>query len=300
MSFIDTPEFLAGGTDLLERRRSRVARGMVVPLEPPIHILWQDDGAAHIGAGISIDALSKNEDIKKHYSGLAQAAYGLATPQIRNMATLGGCLTQHTRCTYYRHPDFDCFKKGGQTCPSRTGSHQLGVVFDLGDCVYPHPSTLGMALLAFEAKLELASGQVMPIEALYGDGSDARRDHQLEPDQIIEQILLPAPIPNEQTRYVRAISRFEAEWALVEVLVRLQVQDKQICLAKVAVGGVANVPLRLPKVEQALLQQPANQNTLKQAANLATDGVRPLPQTAYKVPLLRNAVLEGLELALAQ
>lgn len=299
-----TGEFRAGGTDVQERRRSGIAHGALVDL----HLLqgydaigWSDDGAATIGALTRLDTLATDERLRRSYPGLARAAGGLATPQIRTMATLGGSLLQRTRCWYFRHLAFSaCYKRGGESCPARAGQHQHGVIFDLGPCVHPHPSTLGMALLAYDAQIELHGQGLRPASALYGDGSDPQRDHLLGPDELLTRVVLPTPVADERAAYFRAISRAEAEWPLVEALVRLVVAaDGTISLARVGVGGVANIPLRLPQVEAALLGQPAVAETLERAAALAAEGATPLPLTGYKVALLRGTVLETLERALA-
>lgn len=299
-----TGEFRAGGTDVQERRRSGIARGALVD----IHLLtgydqieWSASGAATIGALVTIDRVANDPQIRASYPGLALAAAGLATPQIRWMGTLGGSLLQRNRCWYFRHPAFTCYKRGGDTCPARTGQHQHGVIFDLGPCVAAHPSTLGMALLAYDAEIEVYGQGLRPVVALYGDGSDPTRDHLLQPGELLSRVVLPAPdrLRIERAAYFRAITRAEAEWPLVEAIVRLELADDgTISFARVGVGGVANIPLRLPRVEAALLGQTATAETLERAASLATEGATPLPLTGYKVELLRGTVLETLERAL--
>lgn len=298
-----TGEFRAGGTDVQERRRSGIARGALVD----IHLLagydqieWSADGAATIGALVTIDRVANDPQIQAHYPGLALAAGGLATPQIRWMGTLGGSLLQRNRCWYFRHPAFTCYKRGGDGCPARTGQHQHGVIFDLGPCVAAHPSTLGMALLAYDAEVEVHGQGLRPVAALYGDGSDPIRDHLLGPGELLTRVVLPAPerLRSERAAYFRAITRAEAEWPLVEAVVRLVVGDEDvISFAGVGVGGVANIPLRLPHVEAALVGQRVTAETLERAASLATEGATPLPLTGYKVELLRGTVLETLERA---
>jgi xanthine dehydrogenase YagS FAD-binding subunit len=293
-------EFRAGGTDLQERRRSGIASGAIVDISrlPACDAIeWDAASAATIGALATIHAVATDAGIIQHYPGLAQAAGGLATPQIRWMGTMGGCLLQRTRCWYYRHPAFSCYKKGGNDCPARTGHHQHGVIFDRGPCVFPHPATLGMALLAYEAEVEIHGQGRRPIAALFGDGSDPTRDHMLNEGELLTRILLPPPAPGEQAAYFRTISRAAAEWPLVEAVVRLVVDASTIRFARVGIGGVANIPLRLPVVEAALVDQPATAETFARAAAAATDGVAPLPLTGYKVELLARTVLETIERA---
>jgi xanthine dehydrogenase YagS FAD-binding subunit len=296
-------EFRAGGTDLQQRLRSGVSRGPLVDLErlPGLdRIEWDEQGRARIGALVRMATLATDPRLRAAYPGLALSAGALATPQIRAAGTLGGNLLQRNRCWYYRHPATSCLKKGGDDCPARAGNHLYGVCFDLGPCVAPHPSTLGMALLAHEAIVEVAGRSSRPVAALYGDGTDGRRDHQLADGELLTAVLMPAPLEDERAAYFRSISRALAEWPLVETLVRLGVTEGTIRYARVAVGGVAPIPLRVPGVEEALLERPANSETFEQAASLAADGANPLPMTRYKVELLPGTVRETLERAVAK
>ena len=294
-------EVRAAGTDVSDRYRFGVSAGDMVDISrvPGLDDMTvQVDGSVKIGAKVKLDAVANDAYLIENYPGIAMAAGALATPQIRWMATIGGVILQRNRCWYFRHPAFDCFKKGGNNCPARDGDHRFGVIFDLGPCLFPHPSTVGMVLLGYEAQVEINGKYLMTMPELYGDGSDPSHDHRLQPGDLLTSILLLPPVPDERAAYFRSISRARAEWPLVEAGVRLVVDaDDQIEMARVVVGGVANVPLRLPRVEEALIGQPATEATFAQAAGLAAEGVTPLPQTGYKVPLLYGTVLETIERA---
>jgi len=156
-----------------------------------------------------------------------------------------------------------------------------------------------MALLAYDAQVEVQGSALRSVADLYGDGSDPQRDHLLGEHELLTAIRLPAPAPGERAAYFRSISRAEAEWPLGEALVRLVLDDNNLIqLARVSVGGVANIPLRLPQVEAALVGQAATAVICAQAAELAAVGANPLPQTGYKVKLLVGTVLETLERAI--
>lgn len=294
-------EIRAGGTDISDRQRLGMSGDGTVDIGrfPGLdNIEVQADGAVKIGANVKIDTVAHHPHLIAHYPGLAMAAESLATPQIRWMATMGGVLLQRNRCWYYRHPAFNCYKNGGDGCPAREGDHRWGVVFDLGPCVFPHPSTVGMMLLAYEAQVEIDGERLMRVIDLYGDGRDPSHDHTLLPGELLTRIILPPPVADERAAYFRSISRARAEWPLVEVGARLVVAaDDTISLARVVAGGVANIPLRLPQVETVLVGQPATAVTFTRAAKVATDGTSPLPQTGYKVPLLYGTVLTTLERA---
>jgi xanthine dehydrogenase YagS FAD-binding subunit len=293
-------ELRAGGTDLGERRRSGVARGPIVDIERRIELTrveWRTDAGANIGALVTIADVASDPKLAVGYPGLAAAAARLATPQIRRVGTIGGNLLQRTRCWYYRHPATSCLKKGGTDCPARAGNHRYGVLFDLGPCVAPHPSTLGMAFLAYDATVMTSHRAGLPMADLFGDGSDGTNDHQLVHGELLTTVSLPPPTPNERAAYFRAVGRVHAEWPLAETVVRIVVEDGTVTMAAIAVGGVAPVPLRLAGVESALLGMPATPSSFAKASALAAVGANPPPLTAYKATVLVGTVAEALERA---
>jgi xanthine dehydrogenase YagS FAD-binding subunit len=197
------PEFRAAGTDLSERRRSGVSKGPLIDIVAggDTSITWAADGAATIGAFATIATIAADARIKAAYPGVSAAAQGLATPQIRHLATLGGNLAQRSRCWYFRKPHIDCLKKGGTDCPARSGNHLYGVAFDLGPCVAPHPSTMAAALLAYEAKIVTDRRSGLSVRDVLGDASNGRADHALGPGEMIKQIVLGVPLAGERALY---------------------------------------------------------------------------------------------------
>jgi xanthine dehydrogenase YagS FAD-binding subunit len=293
-----TAEFRAAGTDLSERRRSGVSKGPLIDLVAApgtIGMDWGADGAVRIGAFTSIAAIAADARIGQAYPGLAAAALGLATPQIRHLATLGGNLAQRSRCWYFRNPHIACLKKGGTDCPARAGNHLYGVAFDLGPCVAPHPSTMAAALLAYGARISTDRRTGLTIGELLGDGSNGAADHALHPGEMIRSVELPPPVPGERAFYKRAISRSHAEWPLVEVCARAVVSAGAFQFIRVTAGGIAPVPLRLSASEAVLQGAPANSANIGNAARQATAGATPLPMTGYKLDLLRGVVHDLLE-----
>ena len=292
-----TPEFRAGGTDLSERRRSGVSQGMLIDISATRSkaITWDADGAAQIGALATIATIAMDARIAAAYPGIAASAQGLATPQVRQVATLGGNLAQRSRCWYFRRADIDCLKKGGSTCPARSGNHLYGVAFDLGPCVAPHPSTMAAALLAYDATIATDRRGELTIAGLLGDGSVSHADHTLAAGEMIESIALPAPLEGERACYKRAISRTHAEWPLVELCARVVITGGKFQLVRLAAGGIAPVPLRLKAAEVALHGKIANAASIAEAAKAATSGAKPLPMTAYKLDLLQGLVRDVLE-----
>ena len=293
-----TTEFRAAGTDLSERRRSGVSKGPLMDIVPASDISgmnWGADGTLRIGAYTTIAAIAADRSIAAAYPGIAASAQGLATPQIRHLATLGGNIAQRSRCWYFRNPHIACLKKGGTDCPARSGNHLYHVAFDLGPCVAPHPSTMAAALLAYDATIITYTRSGLSIPDVLGDGSNGTVDNLLQPGEMIRGIELPKPLEGERAFYKRAISRAYAEWPLVEVCARAVVKDGAFQFIRLTAGGIAPVPLRLKAAEGAVQGKAANALNIEVAAKLATSGAKPLPMTGYKLDLLEGVVRDVLE-----
>jgi xanthine dehydrogenase YagS FAD-binding subunit len=295
-------EYRAGGTDLQARRRLGLTGGETIDLGAVadlVGIRSQDEGL-RVGSMTRITTLATHEIIVERYPGLALAAGSLATPQIRAVGTVGGNLLQRNRCPYFRHPTFTCHKSGGSSCPARDGDHRHGVIFDLGPCVSPHPSTLAMVLMVYESTVEVTGARRLSIGELVGDGRDGRRDHQLPGGEVLVAVDLPPAWEGESAAYRRAAGRLLAEWPIVEAVCRLEIEGSVIRRARVGVGGVAPVPLRRFGVEQALENMAVDDRSgHARAAELATEGATPLPLTGHKMRLLQNVVLDTVRGALA-
>ena len=288
--------YRAGGTDLQERLRTTGATPHVLDLTgvPGFAAVERTDAGTRLGAGVTVATVAR--DLTADYPALALTAAGLATPQVRAAATIGGNLLQRTRCWYFRHPHTSCFKSGGVGCPARDGRHLYGVAFDTAPCVHPHPSSLAMALLTYAATIDTTQRDGLGVGDVLGDGSDPSRDHLLADDEVLTRVTLPPPAPGEQAAYFRSISRFEAEWPLVEAVVRVVRDDTgTVASCGVAIGGVAPVPFRLGAVEELITGSTLDDDVLAEAAHLATEGASPLPETGYKVQLVEATVLEVLE-----
>jgi xanthine dehydrogenase YagS FAD-binding subunit len=295
---VQAGEFRAAGTDLSERRRSGVSTGPLIDISAAPDMTgmhWAADGSLRLGAFTTIAAIAADPLIAAAYPGIAASAQGLATPQIRHLATLGGNLAQRSRCWYFRNPHIACLKKGGSDCPARSGNHLYHAVFDLGPCVAPHPSTMAAALLAYDAKVTTDRRSLLSIADLLGDGSNGAADNALQPGEMIKSIELVAPPQGERALYKRAISRTHAEWPLVEICARAVINDGAFQFIRLAAGGVAPVPLRLHAVEAALQDRKATAATIADAAEQAVSGAKPLPMTGYKLDLLKGLAKDLLE-----
>ena len=296
---VDVPDgavVRSGGTDLQARLRADNAAPTIVDLTGVAGFAGIDrsDTGVRIGGGTRMAAVAS--ELRESHPALAVSTGSLATPQVRATGTIAGNLTQHTRCWYYRHPETDpCFKSGGNSCPARTGRHLYGVVFDRSDCVHPHPSTIAMALRCYDTSIEMADGTTRTLDDVLGDGSDATRDHQLADGEVIAAIHVDAGWAGERGAYFRSISRFEAEWPLVEAVVRARFDGDTIASCALAIGGVAAIPLRMEAAEAILTGTTLDDATIQAAAEACAEGANPLPETGYKVDLVVATVIETLE-----
>src|ERR1700675_3223913 len=190
-AFTGPAEFRAAGTDLSERRRSGVSKGPLIDIAgtPDITgIVWGADGATRIGALTTIAEIAADARIAQAYPGVAAAALGLATPQVRHLATVGGNLAQRSRCWSFRNTHIDCLKNGGGDFSARSGNHLFGVAFDLGPCVAVHPSTMAAALLAYDAKIITDRRSGLTIGEVFGDGANGAADNALLSGEMIRGI----------------------------------------------------------------------------------------------------------------
>jgi xanthine dehydrogenase YagS FAD-binding subunit len=290
--------FLAGGTTLVDLMKLNVLT--------PQHVL-DINGLPLRGIdasdGLRIGALERMSDIAAHpgvYPMISRALLLSASQQLRNMASIGGNLLQRTRCTYFRDVAMPCNKREpGSGCPAVSGANRMHAVLGTSeDCVATHASDLAVALVALDAQVRLVSAvesRVVKLADFYhlpGDTPEVEND--MRAGELIAEVLVPRLDWASRSTYVKVRDRQSYEFALCSAAVALDIQDSRIADARVAVGGVATVPWRLPAVESALRGAPATLTSFEQAASVAADGAKPLSANSFKVPLLKRTVLRAL------
>lgn len=295
----------AGGVDLLDLMKE----GLETPdrVVSIAHIPGLDTIAlgppARIGALATLSKLDRHADLRRIYPALADAAGGAATPQIRNMATLGGNIAQRPRCWYFRQLDFHCSKKGGTECFAREGENRFHAIFDTDVCCCIHPSATASALLVYGAKLETVSPKgrrTIPVSDFFvTPKEDPKVENRLTPGEIIEAVVLPAPAPGSRSVYKKLKEKESFDWPLVEACVFVTVDAGTIHDARVVLGSVSPVPRRAPAAEKILIGQRPSPELIARAAEAAVAGATPLAQNAHKVRLARVMVERALREALA-
>jgi xanthine dehydrogenase YagS FAD-binding subunit len=291
---------MGGGQDLLTTMKAYIERPpRVVNLETIQGLnKIQDDGKGglRIGATVTINDLEENPEVIAKYPGLAEAAAAIATPQIRNVGTVGGNLCQRPRCWYFRMEDVQCLKKGGTTCYAAEGQNKYNAIFDTGPSKVVHPSDLAPMLTALGATLTIqgpTGTKSVPIQDFFvTPKQNLRKENSLADGEIITEIQVPAT--TMKSTYIKFKERESLDFALSSVAAALEVSGGVVRQARLVLGGVASMPWRLPAVDQFLVGKTLNDTTLQQAATLAMEGAKPLEHNGYKVPLTQALLRRAL------
>jgi len=292
---------MAGGTDLIDELKSGVEKaGLVVDLrkvEGLAGIAREKDGL-RIGAMTRVAELAEDAAVPRDFPSLRQAALSLATPQLRNVGTVGGNLCQRPRCWYYRDPQVVCRKKGGFNCFAYQGRNKYHAIFGGDSCFIVYPSDLAPALISLGAKAAIGTAkgdQAMPLEQFYIlPEVDVTRENTLAKGQFLKSVWVPAPKAGQRSAYVKLKERGTWDFALVSAAVSGVVKDGLIAEIAIVMGGVAPIPWRLKKAEDVLLGKPPSEAAVRQAADEALKDASPLRENGYKADLVFAALKEAV------
>ena len=294
----------AGGIDLLdlmkegllEPRRIVNLRG-IAGLD---RIVEEDDGRLRIGALATLAQVAANPLVRQGHAALADAAGNSASPQLRNMATLGGNLLQRPRCWYFRSAHHHCVRKGGETCYAFGGENQYHAIFGQNGCAMVHPSTAATALVALGATVTLvdAAGarRGLALEDFYlTPDNDIQRENDLKPGEILAAIVLPKRTPGARSVHMKQGEKDSFDWPLADVAVLIDRDAAGICRqASIVLGAAAPVPHRAKTAEAALIGKPLGEASARDAAHAALTGAMPLSKNAYKLPLFETLVRRAI------
>ncbi len=307
---LEDPEgtsLIAGGTDILSEVKDGLKRPRrLVALDGLAELRSLDvgNGSTRLGAGLTLAELSTNPRLERGYPILTQAARSVATPQVRNVATLGGNLCQRPRCWYYRDRLFPCYKKGGSVCYGATGHNRYLAILGGGPSFMVHPSDMAPALIAVDARLEAFGPngfRTMPLEDFFDHGqSRPLQEHVLGSGELVTAIFLPSPPPDTRSVYLKARERADHDFALASVAASITLAGGVVAKANVILGGVAPTPYRARLAEAAIVGRPVDKLDLQEAARLAVSEARPLEFNRYKVSLTANLVGQALQSLLTQ
>lgn len=293
--------FKAGGIDLLDHLKEHL-------VEPPRivdlsalagldEIAAEADGGLRIGARATLARVAEHPAVRASYPALALACGEAASPQIRNVATIGGNVLQRPRCWYYRLESYRCVKKGGEVCFAIEGENRYHVIFGGGPAFPAHPSSAAVPLVAYGATfvLEGAKGtRLVPAGEFFAlPDKDPTRENLLEPGEILLAVRLPA-LEGWRSTYLEARERAAFDWPLVSVAAAIRVEGGSIVAARIVLGQVAPVPWRSAAAEGALIGRPAGNEAGRAAGLAATRGAEPMSRNGYKVELVETLVRRAI------
>jgi xanthine dehydrogenase YagS FAD-binding subunit len=257
------------------------------------------DGGIEIGAATILSDIVRHSLVKEKYPILMQAAELVASPQIRSQGTIGGNVSQDTRCWYYRG-GWSCYRAGGNACyaDTPTAINREHAIFDANRCVAVNPSDTAPALVALDAQMVIRSSRgvrVIDAEKFFiGPALDITRMTVLEPGDLLTAIRIPATWAGAQFYFEKVRERQVWDFPIVNVAAVFAVADGKIERSRIVVNAVAAHPMRLASVENAIAGKPRNEETANLAGELAIEGAQPLAHNGYKIPLMRNLVRRAI------
>jgi xanthine dehydrogenase YagS FAD-binding subunit len=290
--------YIAGGTTLIDLMRETVERPpSIVDINalPYRNISFGTNGL-RVGALVRMTDLAAHPQVAAEYPVLAQALELSASAQLRNMASMGGNLMQRPRCPYFRDVTAACNRREpGTGCSALRGINRTHAILGASDqCVATHPSDAAVALVALGATIELRSEEgirTLPAaEFFLRPGQTPDHEQALHPGELIVALNVPAGAYTRRSGYLKVRDRQSYEFALASAAVALDIQGGVIRQARVAAGGVATVPWRLPVVERVLVGRKAEARTWADAAARAADGAQALSDNGFKIELLKRTV----------
>jgi xanthine dehydrogenase YagS FAD-binding subunit len=293
---------LAGGLDSFDWLKDRAKRAaVVVDLSQVSELrgIREVDGGLEIGAMATLTEVVRHPVVRERYGLLMEAAELVASPQIRNQGTLGGNVSQDTRCWYYRS-GWTCYRAGGNICyaDTPTAINREHAILEADRCVAVTPSDTAPALVALDAQMVIrrqGGERVVAAEDYFvGPAIDITRMTVLRPGELLTAIRVPGTWAGAQFYFEKVRDRQVWDFPLVNIASAMKVSGGTIEQVRLAVGAVSARPLRLTAVEQAVAGQPRNEATAERAGALAVTGATPLRYNGYKIPLMRNLVKRAI------
>jgi xanthine dehydrogenase YagS FAD-binding subunit len=254
-----------------------------------------------VGPLVTLSKLSEDANVRARFTALADAAGHAATPQIRNMATLGGNLLQRPRCWYFRNNAFPCRKKGGETCYAQEGENQYHAIFNNGLCAIVHPSATACALIALGATIELSGAKdkrtVKAEEFFILPSVDLHRENSLRDDELLTEVTVPAMPTGARSAYIKLGEKESFDWPIAEVAVVIERDAAGTCTAaRVVLGAASPVPHRAAEAETQLVGKQIDVSVARAAAIAALKKATPLSLNGYKLAVF-EAIIERAILA---
>ncbi len=292
---------MSGGTDLLgQLKEGIIVADTVIDLAavPGLSYIKEEKDGLKIGAMTTIAELAADPAVLREYPGLSQAASVIASPQLRNVGTVGGNLCQRPRCWYFRNSEIICFKKGGERCYAFEGRNKYHAIIGGSPCYIVYPSDLAPMLIALGAVAAIASAQgerTLPLADFYAlPDADVLRENVLAPDELVREVQLPRAGKGDRSAYLKLEERGAWDFALVSSAVRASGPARNPSGLRIVMGGVAPIPWRLEKAEAALKGKSLTEAAIRGAVRDSLKAAEPLRENGYKTALVEAAVSRAL------
>ena len=298
-----TAKVLAGGTDLLGLMKDRI-NGPLMPMPEALvdvkrigelRVLSHTDSSSHIGAAVTLSEIVGDVTLSERFTALVQGARSVGTNQIRNMGTLGGNLCQRPWCWYFRHPAFDCFKKGGKQCYAIAGENSTYFsIYNLGICVMAHPSDTAPALMALDADAEVLGPRGtrhVPMSDFFLGPRDVQ-DHVVAPDEILVNVTIPRT--RKKSVYLKQRVRNNWDFALASVAASAVVEDGILSSVTMVLGGVAPRPHKLEGLDE-LVSGGIGDSSKARISRSLKERAHPLTFNRYKARIISTLAVRALE-----
>jgi xanthine dehydrogenase YagS FAD-binding subunit len=301
---------LGGGSDVVTGVMKDWVQGKGMPLPdalvdlttiPNLHGITASGDALTIGATTTLTEIAEHQDVAARFPLLQQAALSIASPLIRNFATLGGNINQRPRCWFFRGENFNCYKKGGDFCFAVTGDNRYHAIIGGELCYIVHPSDTATALLALNATATVAGAggdRQVPFDNYFiGPREDVLRENVLKPEEVMVNVSIPTPAAGTKMGWTKLKDRQVYDFAIASVAAVFTVSGTTWQDGRIVLGGVSPVPYRAKVVEDALKGKDIKA-TIKQAAAQLRTVARPMSLNGYKVDvaqgLIERTVLQAL------
>jgi len=293
---------MAGGMDSFDWLKDRIKRpSVVIDLSrvQDLRGIKESNGGLEIGAGTTLTDVVRDPLVRDKFSLLTQAAELVASPQIRNQGTIGGNVTQDTRCWYYR-AGWSCYRAGGNICyaDTPTAINREHAILDADRCVAVNPSDTAPALVALDAQMVIQSASGVRVvnaeDYFIGPSVDITRMTVLAPNELLTAIRIPATWAGARFYFEKVRDRNVWDFPLLNVASATKYAGGNIENIRIVINAAAARPLRLHEVENAVVGKPRSEQTADLAGQIAIRGAQALRYNGYKIPLMRNLVKRAI------
>ncbi|MGC2694598.1 MAG: FAD binding domain-containing protein [Candidatus Angelobacter sp.] len=293
-------EILAGGSDLLSLMKDEITtpkRLVNIKSVDGLHAISNEGGAALLGTLVTLDRIAAASQIRQQHPMLASAAGDAASPQIRNVATIGGNLCQRPRCWYFRAGHGLLAQKDGKSLVLQGDNRYHAILGNDGPALFVSPSTIAPVLIAYNAKVRIAGpsgSREVPVEKFFViPKTEQEREHDLRPDEFITHVIVP-PAPGVRAAHYEVRQKEAFDWPYATAAVALTMSGSTVQSARVVMGHVAPIPWLSPEAAQALQGKAVTPASADQAAQAAVAKAKSLGHNAHKIHLARVAVKRAI------